>query len=63
LEANPCKYCPQKRKNMKIVNQTGETRAEYNFVNKKIKNCEQIFGQADLEQMLDILKKLNYINT
>lgn len=52
-----------KNKNLKIVYNTGETRDEYNFVSKKIANCEKIFGQEDLEQMLDILKKLNYINS
>lgn len=62
IESNPCKYCSSKKKNLQIALVTGETRKDYNDVNKRLENCQVLFGFQECEGMLNILRKLEYVN-
>lgn len=62
LNNNPSKYSSEKRKHIQIVNKSGATRDEYEGIRQKLANCEVLFGFQECEQMLEILKKLDYIN-
>ena len=62
VQNNPCKYCQSKKKNLEVAVLTGETRQNFNDVNKRLESCQVLFGFSECEGMLNILRKLEYVN-
>jgi hypothetical protein len=62
INDNPCKYSQDKPKLIEIVFKTGKTRDQYEEMRNRIANCEVLFGFQECEQMLNILKTLEYVN-